>query len=342
MVNDTEGKLGRSRARNLVTAQSDADWIFYLDADDRIHPQAFEAVIPYVGEYDAIWGNILEYSEGICAWRYQVPEIHSLEELLGHDPYLTIGPMGHFVKAEIAKKLPFDEEMDCGEDWDFYLREWKGYQCIKIKEPIIINYRGQHSTGPRSATGRDWMNVVHPMLQQELARLEHGTREYFLESLIKENNFTNGAEIGVWYGRTIGHLLLRCQNLSMIGVDEWVVRPENADINDGETYEDWDMEHLEHRARHVVDHWGERGKIIKASSLNAAKQIEDESLDFVFIDASHDYRSVLTDIGAWEPKVRAGGMVSGHDIDWQGVRKALQELGIQYQTGPDNVWYYFK
>jgi len=120
----------------------------------------------YYKTKDAIWGNILEIQDGICVWRYQVPRIESYKELISFDPYVTLGPMGHFVKTEIARKLPFDEDMDCGEDWDFYLREWKDYNCIKIEDPIIINFRGQHSTGARSATGQDWMNVVHPMLHK--------------------------------------------------------------------------------------------------------------------------------------------------------------------------------
>jgi hypothetical protein len=74
--------------------------------------------------------------------------------------------MGHFVKREVAIKLPFNEEMNTGEDWDYYLRLWRDHDCIKIREPLMLNRRGMHSTGPRSATGRDWTIAVNKMIEE--------------------------------------------------------------------------------------------------------------------------------------------------------------------------------
>lgn len=48
-------------------------------------------------------------------------------------------------------------------------------------------------------------------------------------------------------------------------------------------------------------------------SVDAAADFEDGSLDFVYIDANHQEEPVYADITAWAPKVRAGGIVSGHD-----------------------------
>jgi hypothetical protein len=45
----------------------------------------------------------------------------------------------------------------------------------------------------------------------------------------------------------------------------------------------------------------------------AASLIAPESLDFVYIDASHDYESVKQDLACWWPKVKFGGMFAGHD-----------------------------
>ena len=53
------------------------------------------------------------------------------------------------------------------------------------------------------------------------------------------------------------------------------------------------------------------------TSLNASKQVAEESLDIVFLDARHDYEAVLDDVAAWKPKVRPGGILSG------GQRKEL-------------------
>jgi hypothetical protein len=66
---------------------------------------------------------------------------------------------------------------------------------------------------------------------------------------------------------------------------------------------------------------------VKSTSLEAAKLVADESLDFCFIDASHDYDNVIADIHAWFPKVKPGGVIAGHDYpDWEGVKKAVDEF----------------
>jgi len=52
---------------------------------------------------------------------------------------------------------------------------------------------------------------------------------------------------------------------------------------------------------------------LKMKSTEAADTFKDESLDWVYIDARHDYESVLEDMNAWWPKVKQGGLFSGHD-----------------------------
>ena len=63
-------------------------------------------------------------------------------------------------------------------------------------------------------------------------------------------------------------------------------------------------------------------------SLEVCKEIKPASLDFVFIDADHCYESCSADIKAWYPKVRKGGVVSGHDYSGrhQGVCRAVDEF----------------
>lgn len=72
-------------------------------------------------------------------------------------------------------------------------------------------------------------------------------------------------------------------------------------------------------------------KIIKAYSVDGAKQVEDGSLDFVYIDAAHDYENVKKDLKAWAPKVRVGGIIAGDDFyDFPsgkgGVMRAVTEF----------------
>jgi len=53
--------------------------------------------------------------------------------------------------------------------------------------------------------------------------------------------------------------------------------------------------------------------LIKKSSMDAVADFADESLDFVYIDAAHDFKNVADDICEWTKKVRIGGIVFGHD-----------------------------
>ena len=48
-----------------------------------------------------------------------------------------------------------------------------------------------------------------------------------LERFIKENNWTKGAELGVWYGETFKWLVNNCPDLNLFGVDLYAEQPEN-------------------------------------------------------------------------------------------------------------------
>lgn len=73
-------------------------------------------------------------------------------------------------------------------------------------------------------------------------------------------------------------------------------------------------------------------------SVLAAAEHDDASLDFVFIDADHAYRSVKADLSAWLPKVKPGGVLAGHDWPMPSVKRAVREAlpaGEVEVIGPD-------
>ena len=67
--------------------------------------------------------------------------------------------------------------------------------------------------------------------------------------------------------------------------------------------------------------------IIRKTSIEAVKDVPDE-VDLVFIDGNHSYSYVKQDIHHWLPKIRTGGMLSGHDYSklFPGVIKAVDEF----------------
>lgn len=140
-----------------------------------------------------------------------------------------------------------------------------------------------------------------------------------LAGMINDRDYTLVAEIGVAQGATCSYLLSLCPQLERyVAVDIYVG-------------------HLR-----ALDAKWEKLVLIEMDSLVAAKQIEDRSLDLIFIDAEHGYEMVTADILAWLPKVRPDGILCGHDY-WQGhvhplphvdgVRQAVDErFGDKVQT----------
>lgn len=164
-------------------------------------------------------------------------------------------------------------------------------------------------------------------------------REHFLADLVNKHDLTKVIELGIWKGRTFLHLLTHCPETQVYGVDSWCHRPDNADVPGGETYESWDMIGLEAHVRKCAKVFGSRATILKTDTASAALDFEDETFDLVFIDADHSAGGVSRDIDSWASKVRSGGYVTGHDIDWPTVKEVIEVRYPEYQVGPDNVWW---
>ena len=80
-------------------------------------------------------------------------------------------------------------------------------------------------------------------------------------------------------------------------------------------------------------------KPVMLDSRYTAKAFNDESVDFVFIDADHRYNFVYADIRNWLPKVKPGGWLGGHDYN-QEVELAVHhifedELGLDVEIYED-------
>lgn len=65
---------------------------------------------------------------------------------------------------------------------------------------------------------------------------------------------------------------------------------------------------------------------LSMTSVEASKLFEDQSVDFIFIDGSHEYQDVKNDIEAWFPKIKIGGIMAGHDYNAWEVQKAVNEF----------------
>lgn len=54
--------------------------------------------------------------------------------------------------------------------------------------------------------------------------------------------------------------------------------------------------------------------IVRKYSLDAVQNFDDNSLDFVYIDANHNFQNTTNDLIEWSKKVKVGGIIAGHDF----------------------------
>ena len=123
----------------------------------------------------------------------------------------------------------------------------------------------------------------------------------FFTRAIREHGYKTGVEVGEYLGDFSGTLLLGSDMGKLYSIDRWL------DL-DGKPME---KELAETRGK--LDKYGARSEVVVSDSIKASGMFGDGSLDFIYIDADHSYEAVLADVKAWWPKLRPGGMISGHD-----------------------------
>lgn len=118
--------------------------------------------------------------------------------------------------------------------------------------------------------------------------------------------FTRGAEIGVAEGHLSEAMFKAIPNLHLFCVDIWSPYPGNAWSGSKERNDS----HYKKTVERLVNY---NATILREMSMDAVKKFDDESLDFVYIDANHSFDYVIQDLIEWSKKVRRGGIVSGDD-----------------------------
>ena len=131
-------------------------------------------------------------------------------------------------------------------------------------------------------------------------------RRYDLAVIFRDKGYKVGAEIGVAGARYSECLCQVIPGLKLYCVDTWQRYPGNR--RGGLQKQHDDNYELAQKRLAPFD-----ATLIKKFSMDAVKDFADGSLDFVYIDANHDFDFVMEDIINWAKKVKKGGMVSGHD-----------------------------
>lgn len=148
-------------------------------------------------------------------------------------------------------------------------------------------------------------------------------------------------EIGSWKGQSSAYMMVEIINskkdIKFICIDTWNGSEEHQkcdEIND-----------LYNIFKNNMMPFEKYYKDIRMNSIDASKMFSDNSIDFVFIDASHKYEDVKNDIIHWLPKIKKNGILSGHDYwqdpnSWPDVKKAVDETLKNIKSTKEGCWIY--
>jgi hypothetical protein len=134
-----------------------------------------------------------------------------------------------------------------------------------------------------------------------------------LGTLFRQLGFRIGVELGVEQGVFSETLCKANPDMHLIAIDSWKAYHGYRDHVSQSKLDGFFTATSERMALHDCS-------IMRSSSADAVITFEDDSLDFVYIDANHELPYVMFDIIEWAKKVRPGGIVCGHDY-YQSTRK---------------------
>ena len=127
-----------------------------------------------------------------------------------------------------------------------------------------------------------------------------------MATLFWELGYTLGVELGVDEGIYSEALCKANPDLHLYGVDAWTAYQGYSDYTRQTTLNT----HMDTALARMAPY---NYTVIRKFTNDALGDFKDRSLDFVYIDASHEFLHVTEDIAHWSIKVREGGILSGHD-----------------------------
>lgn len=142
----------------------------------------------------------------------------------------------------------------------------------------------------------------------------HYKQKPVIKFLVDKINARKIIEIGSWLGESTSEwakAVINKDGAEVLSVDWYKGNPETDLFDVAEQKDIYSIFRNNMRELGVSD-------IIKTfvmSSSDAAKFVPDGYADIVYIDACHDYKNVRKDIAMWIPKLRAGGIIAGHDYE---------------------------
>jgi len=181
----------------------------------------------------------------------------------------------------------------------------------------------------------DEIRIVHDKLNPNGRRSPvylEGFGRKDLAKLYRELGYRKGAEVGVAGAKHSKMMCEQIPELELLCVDPWK-RYQGNPRGGQQEKQDRNYE----IAKRVLRPFN--ATLIPAMSMDAVRDVEPKSLDFVYIDGHHGFDWVMPDIIEWSKRVRSGGIVAGHDyyhFRWAGV---VEAVNVYVKTHGINEWF---
>jgi predicted O-methyltransferase YrrM len=242
----------------------------------------------------------------------------------------------------------------------FSLAIFYGFSSSTSKEPLTSEVIAKHMQAFINSKLEKKINI------HEMDELKDRTE---LPILLNYFKYKTMIEIGVQQGGFAMTLLSQWPEFKhYYGIDPWEQQKNYKDGNNLDT--DKQSKLYQQTLKLLTEEYGKtRITLIRNYSTQALTKFKNESIDFIYVDARHDYCGSSEDINNYYPVLRCGGMMAGHDFqfdsrslkqDWDlcgngsriegSVKKAVMEFAQQkgikpiYQTKEvlSPSWYFFK
>jgi predicted O-methyltransferase YrrM len=263
--------------------------------------------------FEEYWGPLMETKPPNCiVWgeRNDVDKFYKASDLFYFSSILELNPLS--IKEALGYQLPcifrrLDTYLDTYDNNE--LVTYIDSDLSKTKQYILQFLKPEFNEIP------GWFSY------KELY-------DSMVESALFNSTFV---EIGAWFGKSTNYLANKIKeskkNIHFITIDTFkgteteTLHQTIVNQFDGDIFFEFVDNTIQSNNYGVVD-------TIKDTSKNASSTFSNSSIDFLMIDAGHEYNEVSDDIHRWYHKVKPGGIISGDDYGtnmFPGVTQAVNE-----------------
>jgi hypothetical protein len=292
--------------RHLLYQQAAGDYLVYLDDD------------VYFSDPDALRRLVVAFEKCKTPWAYF--PMNRMGSVFCNEPpgrYYTdmnqvitkrVMPDGIPAQFQVSKEY---EQDGIFIDW---LTQWE-YSRLDIDPPVIYEAQNRGLKIMSEQMLETCCPIQGWMSDEELIWLFNTARNQPAPA--------TWIELGVFCGRSLMATGLGLPpGSTLIGVDNFMGPPPSHDVG---------LQDICWIAGRTVDLLQKMRpdltvQIVVSDVLDAVSKIPESFADVIFFDADHSYESLSDQINRWEPKLKDGGLLCGHDYlpqEWPGVEQAV-------------------